>query len=293
MAITASMVKELRERTGAGMMECKKALVETNGDLDAAIEHMRKTGLAKADKKASRTAAEGKMVIKFSDDAKKAVLLEVNCETDFVAMGDEFSHFCDTVATQILTQNPADIDAVLAMEYADSGTSVDTTLKGMVAKIGENMTVRRFQMVTTEKGILGQYIHGNKIGVVVELEGGDEALARDIAMHVAATNPRALDESQMPADVVAKEREIAQAEAANSGKPANIIDKIVDGKIKKFLKENTLLGQAFVKDPDISIEKLVSKAGAKIKNFFRLQVGEGIEKKKENFAEEVMSQIGK
>ncbi len=291
MAITASMVKELRQRTGAGMMECKKALVETDGDLDAAIEHMRKTGLAKADKKASRTAAEGKLVIKFNDAGNKAVMLEVNCETDFVAMGDEFGSFCDTVATQILAEDPADIDAVLAMDYAGSGTSVEDTLKGMVAKIGEKMTVRRFQIINAE-GTLGQYIHGNKIGVVVELKGGDEALAKDIAMHVAATNPNALDEAQMPAELIAKEREIAQAEAENSGKPANIIEKIVDGKIKKFIKDNTLLGQAFVKDPDITIEQLVKKAGAEVVSFTRIEVGEGIEKKQENFAEEVMSQIG-
>jgi len=290
MAITAALVKELRERSGAGMMECKKALVETDGDIDAAIEHMRKTGLAKADKKASRTAAEGKLVIQFSDDGKKAVMLEVNCETDFVAIGDDFGNFCDTVAGQILNGDYADVDAVLASNYGDTSTTVDDTLKGLVAKIGEKMTVRRFKVITTN-GLLGQYIHGKKIGVVVELDGGTEELAKDVAMHVAATNPSALDEAALSPELVAKEREIASAEAANSGKPENIIEKIVDGKIKKFMKENTLLGQAFVKDPDVTIEKLVKDAGATILSYERIEVGAGIEKKVENFAEEVMAQV--
>ncbi|MBF0264656.1 MAG: elongation factor Ts [Gammaproteobacteria bacterium] len=290
MAITAALVKELRERSGAGMMECKKALVETDGDIDAAIEHMRKTGLAKADKKASRTAAEGKLVIQFSDDGKKAVMLEVNCETDFVAIGDDFGNFADNVASQILNGDYADVDAVLASNYGDTSTSVDDTLKGLVAKIGEKMTVRRFKVITTD-GLLGQYIHGKKIGVVVELDGGTEELAKDVAMHVAATNPSALNEEALSPELVAKEREIAMAEAANSGKPENIIEKIVDGKIKKFMKENTLLGQSFVKDPDVTIEKLVKDAGATILSYERIEVGAGIEKKVENFAEEVMAQV--
>ena len=291
MAITASLVKELRERTGAGMMECKKSLVETDGDIEAAIEHMRKTGLAKADKKASRTAAEGKLTIAISDDAKKAVMLEVNCETDFVAMGDAFIDFCNTVAGQIMASDPADVEALLALNYADTDTSIDDTLKGMVAKIGEKMSVRRFQVLSTE-GLLGQYIHGNKIGVVVDLKGGDDALAKDIAMHVAATNPNALNAQSLSADLIAKETEIAKAEALNSGKPEKIIDKIVEGKMKKFIKDNTLLGQSFVKDPDITIEKLAKDANAEILGFTRIAVGDGIEKKQENFAEEVMAQIG-
>jgi len=290
MAITAALVKELRERTGAGMMECKKALVEVDGDLDAAIEHMRKTGLAKADKKASRTAAEGKVVIKVSDDGKKVVLLEVNCETDFVAIGDDFTNFAETVATQILADDPADVEALLAMNYSGTQTSISDTLKGMIAKIGENMSVRRFNVMTTE-GVFGQYIHGKKIGVVAELTGDNEELAKDVAMHIAATNPNALNEAAMPADLIAKEREIATAEAENSGKPANIIEKIVDGKINKFIKENTLVGQSFVKDPDVTVGDLVKKANAEILSFCRIEVGEGIEKKVENFAEEVMSQV--
>lgn len=290
MAITASQVKELRERTGAGMMECKKALVETDGDIEAAIEHMRKTGLAKADKKASRTAAEGKLVIETSADASKVVMLEVNCETDFVAMGDDFGTFSQTIAQQIVNQDIQDVDALLATNYADSNTSVADTLKGMIAKIGENISVRRFQVINSA-GIIGQYIHGRKIGVVVELEGGDEALAKDIAMHVAATNPKALGADQLSPELLDKEREIATAEATTSGKPANIVEKIVEGKIQKFMKENTLLGQAFVKDPDITVEKLAKNAGATVLAYHRIEVGEGIEKKQEDFAKEVMAQV--
>ncbi len=292
MAITAAMVKELRERTGAGMMECKKALVEMDGDIDAAIEHMRKTGLAKADKKAGRIAAEGKVVAEFSDDKKKGVMLEVNCETDFVAMGDEFGDFATAVAKRILESNPEDVAELLQMPLnAGDSDTIETVLKTMIAKIGENMSVRRFITFETE-GQLGAYLHGTKIGVVVDMEGGNEELIKDVAMHVAASNPKGLDETALDADELAKEKEIAAAEAANSGKPENIIEKIVAGKIKRFIKDNTLMGQAFVKDPDITVEKLVTDADAKVLGFTRLEVGEGIEKKSEDFASEVMAQIG-
>jgi len=291
MAITAALVKELRERTGAGMMDCKKALVETDGDIEAAVEHMRKTGLAKADKKAGRIAAEGKVVVEFSDDAKKGVMLEVNCETDFVAMGDEFGDFATAVAKRILSDAPADVDALVAMPLQDGGDSIETVLKTMIAKIGENMSVRRFISFATE-GQLGAYLHGTKIGVVVEMQGGNEELIKDVAMHVAASKPKGLDESSLDAAELEKEREIAAAEAANSGKPANIVEKIVEGKIKRFIKDNTLLGQAFVKDPDITVEKLVKDGDATVLSFTRLEVGEGIEKKQEDFAAEVMAQIG-
>lgn len=291
MAITAALVKELRERSGAGMMDCKKALVETDGDIEAAIEHMRKTGLAKADKKAGRIAAEGKVVIQFSDDAKKGVMLEVNCETDFVAMGDEFGDFATAVANRIMADAPADVDALLEMPLVDGGESINTALKTMIAKIGENMSVRRFLTFSTE-GQLGSYLHGTKIGVVVDMQNGNEELIKDVAMHIAASRPKGLDESSLDAAELEKEREIAAAEAANTGKPANIIEKIVEGKIKRFIKDNTLLGQAFVKDPDISVEKLVKDAGATVLGFTRLEVGEGIEKKQEDFAAEVMAQIG-
>ncbi len=291
MAITAALVKELRDRTGAGMMECKKSLVETDGDIEAAIELMRKTGLAKADKKAGRIATEGKMVVEFSDDLKKGVMLEVNCETDFVAMGDEFGNFSSTVAKRILSDAPADVAALVAMPLENGSESIEIVLKTMIAKIGENMSVRRFVTFETE-GQLGAYLHGTKIGVVVDMKGGDAELIKDVAMHVAASNPRGLDESSLDQAELAKEKEIAAAEAANSGKPENIIEKIVAGKIKRFIKDNTLLGQAFVKDPDITVEKLVKNADATILGFTRLEVGEGMEKKNEDFAAEVMAQIG-
>ena len=290
MAITAGLVKELRERTGAGMMECKKALVETNGDIDAAIEHMRKTGLAKADKKAGRTAAEGLVVFKISDDGKRAAMVEVNCETDFVAKGDDFINFADSVAAATLATQPADIDALLATPL-NGGDSIADTTKALIAKIGENMAVRRFATMSTEDGVLGSYLHGGRIGVLVELKGGDEALAKDIAMHVAASKPACVSEEQVSAELIEKEKEIFSAQAAESGKPAEIIAKMVEGRIKKFLKEITLLGQPFVKNPDQTVEQLVKAANATVVGFARLEVGEGIEKKTENFADEVMAQV--
>lgn len=288
MAITAALVKELRERTGAGMMECKKALVETDGDIDVAIEHMRKTGLAKADKKAGRTAAEGLVVFKSSADGKKAALVEVNCETDFVTKGDDFINFANAVAQAALEGEPADIDALLALPL-EGGDSIADTTKALIAKIGENMNVRRFVTKTTD-GVLGVYLHGGRIGVMVELQGGDEALAKDIAMHIAASKPACVSEADVPAELIEKEKEIFAAQAAESGKPAEIIEKMVAGRIKKFLKEVTLLGQPFVKDPDQTVEQLLKTAGATVVGFDRLEVGEGIEKKVENFAEEVMAQ---
>ena len=288
MAITAGLVKELRERTGAGMMECKKALVETDGDIDAAIELMRKSGAAKADKKAGRTAAEGLIVFKVSDDGKTAVMVEVNCETDFVAKGDDFIDFSSAVAQLALDKAPSDIDALLALPMASGETVADAT-KNLIAKIGENMTVRRFVRRTTD-GVLGNYLHGTRIGVLVDLQGGKEELAKDIAMHIAASKPACVSEADVPAEMIEKEKEIFAAQAAESGKPAEIIEKMVQGRIKKFLKEVTLLGQPFVKDPDQTVEQLLKSAGATVTGFDRLEVGEGIEKKVENFAEEVMAQ---
>ncbi len=289
MAITASQVKELRERTGAGMMECKKALVETGGDIEAAVEHMRKTGLAKADKKAGRTAAEGLVVFKLSEDGKQGAMVEVNCETDFVAKGDDFIDFANAVAETALKTMPADIDALLA-ESLPSGETIAEASKALIAKIGENINVRR---VTTRRtdGVLGTYLHGGRIGVMVELEGGDEALARDIAMHIAASKPACVSEADVPAEMIQKERDIFAAQAAESGKPPEIVEKMVEGRIKKFLKEVTLLGQPFVKDADQTVAQLLDKAGAKVRGFDRLEVGEGIEKKNENFADEVMAQV--
>ncbi len=289
MSITAAMVKDLRERTGAGMMECKKALVECNGDIDTAIEHMRKTGLAKADKKAGRTAAEGLIVIKASADNKKVAVVEVNCETDFVTKGDDFQNFSNEVAQLALDNSAADVDALLACKMA-SGESVADTLKNLIAKIGENMNVRRVALLQSN-GVVASYSHGSRIGVAVVLEGGDLDLGRDVAMHIAASRPTAVSADDVPAELIAKEREIFAAQAAESGKPAEIIEKMIDGRIRKFLQEVTLLGQPFVKDPDTTVEKLLNGAGAKVVSFTRFEVGEGIEKKQENFADEVMAQV--
>ncbi|MDH5784987.1 MAG: translation elongation factor Ts [Chromatiales bacterium] len=289
MAITAALVKELRERTGAGMMECKKALVEVNGDIEAAIEHMRKTGLAKADKKAGRIAAEGLIVVKAGDGSKKAVMLEVNCETDFVAKGDEFQNFCNEVAGLALANQPADLDTLLGYEMS-GGESVTDTLKRMIAKIGENMSVRRFQLFSTD-GMLVNYLHGSRIGVMVDISGGSEELGRDVAMHIAASRPTAVSADEVDPALIEKEKEIFTAQAAESGKPADIIEKMIGGRIQKFLKEITLLGQPFVKDPDQTVEKLLQSAGASVNGFTRFEVGEGIEKKVENFADEVMAQV--
>ena len=291
MAITAAMVKELRERTGAGMMECKKALVETDGDIDAAIEHLRKTGMAKADKKAGRTAAEGLVVIKTSDDGKRAAIVEVNCETDFVAKDENFRKFVDAVADQVLANNPADLDELLNLPMpGEEGTTIGEALKALIAKIGENMAIRRFAIIEAS-GQLHTYMHGNRIGVVVDLEGGNDTLGKDIAMHIAASRPMTVSEADVPAEVIEKEKEIFAAQAAESGKPPEIIEKMIGGRIKKFLKEITLLGQPFVKNPDETVEQLLKKENAKVAGFTRYEVGEGIEKKQENFADEVMAQV--
>jgi len=291
MAITAALVKELRERTGAGMMECKKALVETDGDIDAAVEQLRKSGQAKADKKAGRTAAEGRIVVATSGDGKQAAIVEVNCETDFVAGDDNFIGFADAVASRVLADRPADVEALSAMALTDGeATTVEEARKSLVAKIGENMAVRRFQVIETA-GTLGVYLHGTRIGVVVDLQGGDTELARDLAMHIAASRPVCVSEADVPAGTIDKEREIFAAQAAESGKPEDIVAKMVEGRIKKYLKEITLLGQPFVKDPDTTVEKLLANAGAQVNGFVRFEVGEGIEKKSENFADEVMAQV--
>jgi elongation factor Ts len=289
MAITAALVKELRERTGAGMMECKKFLTETDGDIEAAIETMRKAGMAKADKKAGRVAAEGLAKIKASDDNKNSIIVEVNSETDFVTKGDDFIEFVDSIADCVLANKPADIETLLTLPLA-SGTSVEDTRKELIAKIGENMSVRRFEVIENAD-VIGTYQHGERIGVMVELEGGDVALGKDIAMHIAASRPVCVAEADVPQDALDKEREIFSAQAAESGKPENIIEKMVEGRIKKFLKEVTLLGQPFVKDPDQTVEQLLKSKNASVKRFVRFEVGEGIEKKEENFADEVMAQI--
>ncbi|NKN33458.1 translation elongation factor Ts [Marichromatium bheemlicum] len=292
MAITAALVKELRERTGAGMMECKKALVESNGDIEAAIEAMRKSGQAKAAKKSGRTAAEGVVMIAIAEDGKRGVQLEVNCETDFVAKDSNFEAFAEAAVATALDSDAADVEALAALPLAgDAESTVESARAALVAKIGENIQLRRLVRFDDVEGTLHSYRHGARIGVVVELVGGDAALGHDIAMHVAATKPMCVSADQVPAESLAKEREIFKAQALESGKPEAIVEKIIEGRVRKYLEEVTLLGQSFVKDPDQSVEKLLKQAGAQVRRFSRVEVGEGIEKKTENFAEEVMAQV--
>jgi elongation factor Ts len=288
MNITADSVKQLRERTGAGMMECKKALVETQGDLDAAAELMRKTGLAKADKKAARIAAEGTVAVERAGNS--AVLVEVNCETDFVARSDEFLSFARDVARVALDKAPSDLDALLALANGVGGSTLEHSRRALIAKIGENISVRRFVRVTAP-GSLGTYIHGGRIGTLVALKGGDEALARDLAMHVAAVNPAYIDTNGVPAAVLDKEREILAEQTKAEKKPPEIIAKMVEGRLRKYLAEITLVGQPFVKDPDTTVEKLLKKADATVVQFERYEVGAGIEKKQDDFVSEVMAQV--
>ena len=289
MAINAAMVKELRERTGAGMMECKKALVEADGDMDAAAEQMRIAGLAKADKKSGRTAAEGVIAIQVSDDGKTVAMAEINCETDFVAKGDDFSGFASSVCSAVLASNPADIEALSALDAG--GNTLDHIRHELVAKLGENIQVRRFVRHEATGGTIGVYQHGERIGVVTEVAGGGDSLPRDIAMHVAASSPVCISEANVPVELLDKEKEILMAEAGESGKPAEIVEKMVQGRLRKYLAEITLVGQAYVKDPDQTVEKLLKSADASVNFFSRFEVGEGIEKKVENFAEEVMAQV--
>ncbi len=287
MNITADTVKQLRERTGAGMMECKKALVETQGNLDAAAELMRRSGLAKADKKAARVAAEGTVAIERS--GSDAALVEINCETDFVARSDEFQAFARDVAKAALRDAPSSLEALLAHAHGGSST-LDHRRRELIAKLGENIAVRRFVRVSSP-GPLGTYIHGSRIGSVVALKGGDEALARDIAMHVAAANPAYISVGDVPADVLDKEREILAEQSKGEKKPPEIIAKMVEGRLRKYLAEITLMGQPFVKDEDMTVEKLVKKAGASVVEIARFEVGAGIEKKQGDFVGEVMAQV--
>ena len=286
MNITADSVKQLRERTGAGMMECKKALVETQGDLDAAAELMRKSGLAKADKKAARVAAEGTVAVE--RDGNSAVLVEINSETDFVARSDEFLAFARQVARTALEKAPGDLPALLSLQHG--ATTLEEQRRALIAKIGENISVRRFVRVTAP-GALGTYIHGGRIGSLVALKGGDEALAKDLAMHVAAANPAYIDANAVPAAVLDKEREILAAQSQGEKKPPEIIAKMVEGRLRKYLAEITLVGQPFVKDPDTTVEKLLKAANASVVQYVRYAVGDGIEKKQDDFVSEVMAQV--
>jgi elongation factor Ts len=290
MSITAGMVKELRERTGSGMMECKKALQEAGGDMELAIENMRKAGLAKADKKSGRIAAEGSIGVKISGDEKTAAIVDINCETDFVAKSPDFVAFVNDVTTALLSADVTTNEQLLEMKLA-GGETVDETRRALIAKLGENITVRRFEKFHTAEGGTACYLHGTKIGVIVELAKADKELGKDIAMHIAASKPICVSEDQVSQETIEKEKEIFKAQAAESGKPADIIEKMVAGRISKFFAEVTLLGQPFIKDDKLSVGKLVASKGNNVVRFARLEVGEGIEKKEENFAEEVMAQV--
>ncbi len=289
MSISAQQVKELRERTGLGMMECKAALTEANGDMQAAEDILRKKAGAKVEKKAGRTAADGAIGLFASPDGKLAAMVEVNSETDFVAKGDDFIALANVAAERAASSNPASIEA-LGQASGKDGSTLKQTLEGLVMKLGEKITLRRFVRQTTT-GRIGAYLHGRKIGVLVEVEGGDGDLAKDIAMHIAASRPTCLSKEQVPAELIAKEKEIFAEQAKQSGKPANIIDKMVEGRVNKFLNEVTLLGQPFVKDPETTVEKLLKSKNARVLGFTRYEVGEGIEKRVDDFAAEVMAQV--
>ncbi len=283
MAVTASLVKELRERTGLGMMECKKALVAADGDIDRAIEDLRKSSGLKAAKKADRTAAEGAVAIKVAEDHSIGVMLEVNAETDFVARDENFLAFVQQVLDQAFADRQQDVTALMEGDLEEAR-------QALVQKIGENISVRRVAIL--EAPVVSGYVHGNnRIGVLVALSDGEGELARDVAMHVAATNPRVNKPDDMPADVVEKEKDIFASQARESGKPEEIIEKMISGRIKKFLAENSLVEQPFVKDPDITVGKLVETAGADVSGFVRFEVGEGIEVEKSDFAAEVAAQV--
>ncbi len=283
--MSAKLVKELRERTGLGLLECKKALAAADGDIEAAIEELRKSSGMKAAKKAGRTAADGVVVTRLAEDGSAGMVVEVNSETDFVARDENFLAFVNQVADAAFANNQTDVAALMEGD-------LEAAREALVQKIGENIGVRRISLVNADSGVVGAYVHGNnRIAVLVELKGGDQDLAKDVAMHVAAVNPQVVSPEDMPEEVVAKEKEIYTAQAAESGKPPEIIEKMIGGRVKKFLAENSLVEQAFVKDPDVTVGKLVSAAGAEVASFVRFEVGEGIEVEKIDFADEVAAQL--
>lgn len=290
-AITAGQVKELRERTGVGMMECKKALEATGGDMALAIEELRKSGRAKADKKSGRVAAEGLILIQTAQDGKLAVMVEINSETDFVARDANFLAFANAVAKTALQHKTQDITQLGSLTLDGQSDTVEAARQALVAKIGENINIRRIALVSTTTGSIGTYLHGGRIGVITELDVDNQELAKDIAMHVAASKPLVVSPQEVSQELVAKEKEIYMAQAATSGKPQDILEKMVAGKLKKFLDEVSLLGQPFVKDPEVLVSNLLGKSRAKVISFVRFEVGEGIEKEKEDFVEAVMAQV--
>lgn len=289
--IKVAAVKELRDRTGAGVMDCKQALQGADGDIEKAIQDMRKSGIAKAARKSGRIASEGLVMIKRHADPARIVIIEINSETDFVAKDQSFNDFCDAVATCILVNRPADLSILMGSQMVDCEQTVEEGRQQLVARVGEHISVRRFSLLDAEKGrFLNSYAHGTRIGVIIELEGGDDGLAKDIAMHIAASNPICISAEDMPQEIVAKEREVVVAQAEASSKPADIIEKITDGRMQKFFQEQCLLGQSFVKDPEQTIGQLLKSSAAMVKNYVRYEVGEGLEKKNDNFVQEVMSQ---
>lgn len=288
MQVTAAMVKALRERSGAGMMECKRALVETDGDMNVAFDNLRKSGAAKAAKRADRIVAEGAIIIQLSDGA--AVIVEVNSETDFAAKDEYFKSFANNVALSVLKSRPADVLALGQSQMVGGKDSVENVRQQLVAKIGENVSIRRFSTVDVAGNNLASYLHGNRIGVLVVLAGGDAVLAKDIALHIAASNPMCISEGDVPSELIGKEKEVQIAQAERSGKSPDIVDKMVSGRIRKFIAEITLTGQPFVKDPDKRVGKLLAENGATVKSFVRYEVGAGIERKEDNFAAEVRAQ---
>ncbi|MDQ0860099.1 translation elongation factor Ts [Bacillus sp. V2I10] len=293
MAITAQMVKELREKTGAGMMDCKKALTETNGDMEKAIDFLREKGIASASKKADRVAAEGLALVK--SEGNEAVILEVNSETDFVAKNEGFKELLDALASHLLAKKPANLDEAMT-QTMDNGSTVADFINSAIAKIGEKITLRRFEIVTkTDSDAFGAYLHmGGRIAVLTVLEGTtEEEIAKDVAMHVAAVNPKYIGRDAVSEEEVTREREVLSQQALNEGKPANIVEKMVEGRLGKFFEDICLLEQSFVKNPDLKVKQFVESKGASVKSFTRYEVGEGIEKRQDNFAEEVMNQVKK
>jgi|TARA_B100001123_G_scaffold7622_2_gene9432 elongation factor Ts len=290
MAISAGLVKELRDRTAAGMMDCKKALTETDGDIERAVELLRQIGAASAERKAGRIAAEGVIDQLVDEEGRRGVVVEVNCETDFVAKDESFRQFVRAVAQSVLEYDPDNLESLSQMTLGDG--TIETARQKLIGQVGENVSIRRFERIIEENGLIAGYLHGTRIGVLVSVEGQKTGLARDVAMHVAASKPLCVSEDQMPADVLEREKSIFLAQARDSGKPDDIIQRMVDGKIKKYLNENTLLGQVYVKDPDISVGQLLDTAKVRVNQMARFEVGEGLEKRQTDFVSEVMAQAG-
>ena len=290
MAISAGLVKELRERTAAGMMACKKALTETGGDLERAAELLREIGAASAERKAGRIATEGVVGQLVDNDGRCGVVVEVNCETDFVAKDESFRQFVMNVAICVLDNDPDTLQSLAQLAFA--GGTLESARQDLIGQVGENVSIRRFERLSSKNGLIAGYLHGTRIGVLVSAEGERTEIARDVAMHVAASKPLCISQEQMPDEVLAREKSIFLAQARDSGKPDEIVQRMVEGRLRKYLKENTLLGQAYVKDPDISVGELINTAQVTINDMVRFEVGEGLEKRKDDFVTEVMAQAG-